>query len=399
MSGYIKITLKRGKDAAVRRYHPWIFSGAIHKISSSPQDGDIAEVYSSENEYLATGHFCEGSIAVKIFSFEKREADYSFWKNKLEEAYKIRVSLGLTANKLTNAYRLVFTEGDSLPGLIIDIYDETAVIQTHTRGMHLAKPHITQALRDIYGDRLKAIFDKSSETMNSQVSATRAGTFENGYLFGSKGTSTIMEMGHSFHVDWEKGQKTGFFLDQRINRMLAQVYAKNRKVLNVFCYSGAFSVYALEGGALSVCSVDSSRQAIELTEENIALNNIDKNRHVPVLADAKKILDTDTEKYDMIILDPPAFAKHHNVTHNALQAYRHINTRALSKLNPGGILFTFSCSQAVSPAMFQSAVMAAAIESGKDVTILHRLSQGPDHPVSIFHPEGEYLKGLVLSSR
>ncbi len=399
MTNYSKITLKRGKEAAVKRFHPWIFSGAIFRITGSCKEGDIVEVFSSEDEFLATGHYFEGSIAIKIFSFERQEIDFSFWKKKIKDAYDLRTAAGLTNNPLTNAYRLVFTEGDSLPGLIIDFYNGTAVIQTHSMGMHLAKPFITQALQEIYGDRIKSVFDKSSDTMTSQSGKDAGSRISNASLYGEGEKGMIQEMGHSFMVDWEKGQKTGFFLDQRTNRMLAQFYAKDKKVLNAFCYSGAFSVFALKGGASMVHSVDSSRQAIEWTEENLTLNGIDKSKHLSIVADAKKYLESGEEKYDMIILDPPAFAKHHNITHNALQAYRYINAQAISKLTTGGILFTFSCSQAVSDAMFQSALMAAALETGRDVRILHRLSQGPDHPVSIYHPEGEYLKGLVLMVR
>jgi 23S rRNA (cytosine1962-C5)-methyltransferase len=408
MKNYPKIILKRGKEAAIRRFHPWLFSGAIARIKGSPGEGDIVEIYSATDDYLATGHFLRGSIAVKIFSFTSCDIDYSFWKEKIQAAYNLRTKAGLTDSSVTNAYRLVFTEGDDLPGLIIDWYNGVVVIQTHNPGMHRIKKDLVNILQEIYGKRLTAVYDKSSDTMNvssseemknSVLGPASSGTTEtygNQYLFGSYASDIIMETGHSFKVDWEKGQKTGFFLDQRSNRMFAQYYSKNKKVLNAFCYSGAFSVYALKGGAAIVHSVDSSRQALQILEENITLNGIDKNKHKSILGDVKKYFSENEDHYDLIILDPPAFAKHHNITHNALQGYIYINTEALKKMNAGGILMTFSCSQAVSREMFQSAVLSAAIESGRKIKILHQLSQGPDHPYSIYHPEGEYLKGLIL---
>lgn len=389
---YPKIILKPGKEAPLQRFHPWIFSGAMLKTEGSPKEGDIVEVFSSRKEYLATGHFLRGNISVKVFSFEQVTVDLSFWKTKLFAAYELRKRLGLIDNPTNNAYRLVFTEGDQLPGLIIDFYNGTAVIQTQSPGMDKHKPEFVQALQEIYGDKLKAVYDKSSAPpptpSPSGEGARGRGAFE---------PIAITETGHKFLVDIEKGQKTGFFLDQRSNRMFAQYYACNRKVLNAFCYSGAFSVYALKGGAKMVHSVDSSKQAIEWTKENLNLNDIPENSHEEIVADIKNFLPQTTEMYDMIILDPPAFAKHHNVSHNALQAYIHINSEAMKKLNPGGILFTFSCSQSVSREMFRSAIQSAAINTGKNVKIVHQLSQGPDHPISIFHPEGEYLKGLILA--
>ena len=387
MKNYPRIILKKGKEAALKRFHPWLFSGAIYRIKGTPEEGDIVEIYSATDVYLATGHYCSGSIAVKIFSFIQSDIDYTFWKEKIQAAYNLRAKTGLTENSQTNAYRLVFSEGDDLPGLIIDWYNGVAVIQTHSLGMHRIKADLVHILQEIYGERLKAVYDKSSETM--KISS-------NHYLLGGFISEPIMETGHSFRVDWEKGQKTGFFLDQRNNRMLAQYYSKNKKVLNAFCYSGAFSIYALKGGASMVHSVDSSQQALQLLEENLGLNGIEKNSHKSILADVKKYFSENTDRYDLIILDPPAFAKHHNITHNALQGYIYINTEALKKMNEGGILMTFSCSQAVSREMFQSAVLSAGIESGRKIKIIHQLSQGQDHPFSIYHPEGEYLKGLVL---
>jgi 23S rRNA (cytosine1962-C5)-methyltransferase len=412
MKRYPKIILKKGKEASLKRFHPWLFSGAVERTIGVCKPGDIVEIYSVAHDYLATGHFQDGSIAVKMFTFRQQEIDYSFWKEKIENAYRLRTSLGLTGAASTNAYRLVFTEGDDLPGLIIDWYNGVAVIQTHSLGMHLIKTDLVDILKEVYGDQLKAVYDKSSETLlpSSLPSSPARGEIrvlsdekqetgnrvKNRYLYGSAQNGMITETGHAFSVDWERGQKTGFFLDQRSNRMFAQFYARDKKVLNAFCYSGAFSVYALKGGAISVHSVDSSKQAIEWTKENLMLNGLDDSRHTSSVADVRKFLVGNRENYDMIILDPPAFAKHHNVTHNALQAYIHINSEAMKKINPGGILMTYSCSQAISRDMFRSAIQAAALETGRKVTLLHHLSQGPDHPVSIFHPEGEYLKGLIL---
>jgi 23S rRNA (cytosine1962-C5)-methyltransferase len=403
MERYPRVILKHGKEASLKRFHPWLFSGAIERTIGSCHPGDIVEIYSMSHDYLATGHFQDGSIAVKLFSFQQQEIDSSFWKTKIEKAYRLRTTLGLTTSSSTTAYRLVFTEGDELPGLIIDWYNGVAVIQTHSLGMHLIKPELVTILQEIYGDELKAVYDKSAETTLGSFSLSpedikegKLNRVENGYLWGIQQPGLITETGHNFAVDWERGQKTGFFLDQRSNRMFAQFYAKDKKVLNAFCYSGAFSVYALMGGATRVHSVDSSKQAIEWTKENIALNGIDSSRHESTVADVKRFLVQSSETYGMIILDPPAFAKHHNITHNALQAYIHINSEAIKKITPGGLLMTYSCSQAITREMFRSAIQAAALETGRKIRVLHHLSQGPDHPVNIYHPEGEYLKGLIL---
>ncbi|MEI6174553.1 MAG: class I SAM-dependent rRNA methyltransferase [Bacteroidota bacterium] len=422
MNNPVKIILKPGKEAAVKRFHPWIFSGAIDKTEGAPREGDVIEVLSARREFLALGHYLPGSIAVKMFSFEKADVNDGFWKSKLKAAWQFRASLGLIEGNVADAYRLVFSEGDLLPGLIIDYYNGVAVIQAHSVGMHRLLPVFTDALRELYGEKLIAVYDKSSETMeksklitrNSKLflktpdsshrsvisqsvraEATEAGLTDH-FIFGSSGPVGITETGHRFSVDFIRGQKTGFFLDQRGNRMFAQFYAKDKKVLNAFCYSGAFSVYALKGGASMVHSVDSSRMAIEWTEENLRLNGCDPGRHKSFVADIKRHLVETGEKYDMIILDPPAFAKTHHVTNNALHAYVHINAEAMKRMTPGGILFTFSCSQPISRDMFRSAIQSAAIETGRQVRILHQLSQGPDHPVDICHPEGEYLKGLIL---
>jgi 23S rRNA (cytosine1962-C5)-methyltransferase len=428
MSNVAKIILKPGKEAAVKRFHPWIFSGAIEKIEGAPREGDIVEVLSTRKEFLASGHYLPGSIAVKIFSFEPVEVTDGFWKARLSAAYGLRSRLGLTSGTVANAYRLVFSEGDLLPGLIIDYYNGVAVIQAHSIGMYSLLPVFTEAMREVYGEKLIAVYDKSSETMEKSRLITRNSKLflktpntpdsqpaspsvplstrplvplttdsTDHFLYGSSGPVEILETGHRFVVDFIRGQKTGFFLDQRGNRMFAQFYARDKKVLNAFCYSGAFSVYALKGGASMVHSVDSSRLAIDWTEENIRLNGCDQDRHKSFVADIKRHLVETNEKYDMIILDPPAFAKTHHVTNNALHAYVHINAEAMKKLNPGGILFTFSCSQPISREMFRSAIQSAAIETGRQVRILHQLAQGPDHPVNICHPEGEYLKGLILA--
>ncbi|MDP1623944.1 MAG: class I SAM-dependent rRNA methyltransferase [Bacteroidales bacterium] len=431
-----KIILKPGKEAAVKRFHPWIFSGAIGKVEGAPREGDTVEVLTSRYEFLAMGHYLPGSIAVKIFSFEAGEVNDNFWKAKLKTACQLRVRLEMIGGSVANACRLVYSEGDLMPGLIIDYYNGVAVMQAHSVAMHRLLPVFTAALQEIFGKELTAVYDKSSETLEKSKLITRnsklflktedslplpqidkpANQLESPpappsprplvppspssldhFLYGSSGPIEIQETGHRFMVDFMRGQKTGFFLDQRGNRMFTQFYAKGKKVLNAFCYSGAFSVYALKGGATMVHSIDTSRLAIEWTEQNIKLNECDESRHRSEVADVKRFLAETREKYDMIILDPPAFAKTHHVTNNALHAYVHINAEAIKKMNPGGILFTFSCSQPISREMFRSAIQSAAIESGRQVRILHQLSQGPDHPVSIFHPEGEYLKGLILA--
>ena len=428
MANAIKIILKPGKESAVTRFHPWIFSGAIDNTEGAPREGDVVEVLSSRKDFLALGHYLPGSIAVKIFSFERAMVNDDFWKSKLKSAFHFRVNLGLTTGSIANAYRLVFSEGDLLPGLIIDYYNGVAVIQAHSVGMHRLLPVFTEALQELYGEKLTAVYDKSSETMEKSKLITRNSKLflktelppiadfasppvrQSGrppdspttsspdhFLFGTSGPIEILETGHKFIVDFLRGQKTGFFLDQRGNRMFAQFYAKGKTVLNAFCYSGAFSVYALKGGAKKVHSIDSSRQAIEWTEQNVKLNGCDESKHQAEVADVKRFLVDTREKYDMIVLDPPAFAKTHHVTNNALHAYVHINAEAIKRLNPGGILFTFSCSQPISREMFRSAIQSAAIETGRHVRILHQLSQGPDHPVDICHPEGEYLKGLIVA--
>jgi 23S rRNA (cytosine1962-C5)-methyltransferase len=389
---YPKVILKSGKDQSVRRYHPWIFSGAIKKIIGHVNEGDLVYITDNKDEFLAIGHYQIGSIAVRILTFEQKEIDDSFWKEKISSAYNLRKNFGLAENENNNVYRLVHAEGDGLPGLIIDYYNGTAVLQMHSIGMFLNKEHIVNALKEIYGDKLTAIYDKSESTIpfKSKIEA------KNGYVFGQSEEPVVLEYGNKFKVSWEEGQKTGFFIDQRENRKLLADYSKNRSVLNVFGYTGGFSVYAMHGGAKLVHSVDSSKKAIDLTNENIALNFPDDNRHEAFAVDAFEFLNDIDNTYDLIILDPPAFAKHHNVLHNALQGYKRLNAKAIEKIKPGGILFTFSCSQVVSKENFRKTIFTAAANTGRSVRILHQLSQPIDHPVNIYHPESEYLKGLVV---
>jgi 23S rRNA (cytosine1962-C5)-methyltransferase len=393
MKNFAHIILKTGKDEFVKRFHPWIFSGAIGQIQGKIEEGDIVEVFSVDGNYMATGFYEKGSLAVKLFSHKRTDAGPEFWENKLKNSLKLRYTLGLADNPETNAYRLVFSEGDGLPGLVADYYAGTVVLQTHSLGMHNAKPFIVNALKQIYSDQLRAVFDKSSDTMSRMTGKVT----EDGFLYGTVDETVIMENDCKFHIDFSSGQKTGFFLDQRENREILAYYSGGRKVLNTFCYSGSFSVYALEAGATLVHSVDSSSRAIELTERNIGINFPAISHHQSFVRDVKQFLNEMTaDLYDIIILDPPAFAKHHDVKNKAIRGYVNLNAEALRKIKAGGLLFTFSCSQAVDRNMFTSAVMAASIEVGRQVKILHHLSQPADHPVSIYHPEGEYLKGLVL---
>jgi 23S rRNA (cytosine1962-C5)-methyltransferase len=401
MSEYIKVTLNSGKDQSLKRFHPWVFSGAIKKMSlpseyegEDVKEGDVVEVYSSQNEFLGMGHYQIGSIAIRMFSYVPVHPDYNFWKEKLQKAYNFRKQLYLVNNPATNCYRLFFGEGDGLPGLVIDYYNGTAVFQSHSIGMHLIKPMLVDALREIMGDTLIAVYDKSEDTMPKQAPIKAP----NGYIWKKDESVTaqtiVVENNHKFFVDWEGGQKTGFFLDQRENRELLGHYSKDKVVLNTFCYSGGFSVYAANDGAKEVHSTDISKKAIELTDRNIELNDI-KN-HQSFAMDTFEFLKNRENTYDIIVLDPPAFAKHQNVKHNAVMGYKRLNYEAIKQIKPGGLLFTFSCSQVVDKNTFNSTVMAAAIEAGRNVRVLHHLSQPADHCVNIFHPEGEYLKGLVV---
>jgi 23S rRNA (cytosine1962-C5)-methyltransferase len=389
---YPKVILKSGKDQSVRRYHPWIFSGAVKKIIGNVNEGDLVTVTDNKDEFLALGHYQIGSIAIRIISFEEIEIDESFWKEKISKAYKFRKEFGLAENENTNVYRLVHAEGDGLPGLIIDFYNGTAVLQMHSIGMYLNRDHIINALKDLYGDKLKAIYDKSENTIpfKSDIEA------KNGYIYGETSEKTVVEYGNKFKVNWEDGQKTGFFIDQRENRKLLAKYSKDKAVLNVFGYTGGFSVYAMRGGAKLVHSVDSSKKAIDLTNENIDLNFEDTGRHEAFAVDAFEYLNDIKDKYDIIILDPPAFAKHQNVLHNALQGYKRLNIKAIENIKPGGLIFTFSCSQVVSKENFRKTIFTAAANTGRNVRILHQLSQPIDHAVNLYHPESEYLKGLVV---
>jgi 23S rRNA (cytosine1962-C5)-methyltransferase len=388
----IRIILKPGKEQSLLRMHPWVFSGAIQRISGTPDEGVLADVYSSSEKFLGTGHYQIGSIAVRILSFTPVENQFDFLKSKLLYAYQLRESLGLTKNADTNVYRLVNAEGDGLPGLIIDFYNGVAVIQMHSVGMYLVKDLITDALKEIFQKGLLAIYDKSSATLPFKANIDP----QDGYLFGNNVDQTVYENGNLFKVDWMSGQKTGFFVDQRENRELLRRYTKDKVVLNTYCYTGGFSVYALRGGAKLVHSVDSSAKAIELANENVALNFGETDLHESFIADVADYLRNTKNKYDLIILDPPAFAKHNKVLENALQGYKRLNARAIEIIEPGGVIFTFSCSQVVSKENFRKSVFAAAANTGRKVKILHQLTQPPDHPVSIYHPEGEYLKGLVL---
>ena len=393
-----QVFLRRGKEESLLRRHPWIFSGAIDYIRAEEEaeiaEGALVDVYTRSGEFIARGHYQIGSIAVRVLSFEQEPIDDAWWRRKIAVAYDVRRTLSLTDDERTTCYRLVHGEGDGLPGLVVDVYGTTAVVQCHSVGMYRARQQVAAALREVYGDRLTAIYDKSSQTVpyNARLNAV------DGYLWGSSDheTQAVAENGIRFLVNWEKGQKTGFFLDQRENRELVRRYAAGRTVLNTFCYTGGFSVYALAGGAREVCSVDSSERAVELAAENVRLNFGDDAPHTAVAADAVEYLKHIDDRYDLIILDPPAFAKHHKVLGNAMQGYKRLNARALSQIKSGGILFTFSCSQAVSEELFRTTVFSAAAIAGRKVRILHQLTQPADHPIDIYHPEGEYLKGLVL---
>ncbi|RKD90138.1 class I SAM-dependent rRNA methyltransferase [Mangrovibacterium diazotrophicum] len=386
------VVLSKGKEQSLKRFHPWVFSGAIKKISSEVQEGDLVRVVSNSNEFLGIGHYQIGSIAVRILSFKDVEIDRSFWKQLLGEAVNLRASLGLLDNQSTNVFRLVHGEGDGLPGLIIDFYNGTAVYQAHSVGMYHIRVELADILKELLGDKLIAVYDKSDKTLPFKADIQP----ENGYLLGTSEPTIVKEYDNQFRVDWVEGQKTGFFVDQRENRRLVREFSENRDVLNMFCYSGGFSFYAMQGNARLVHSVDASAKAIDLTRQNVGLNFPDDARHEAYVADAFEFMRDIKDKYDLIILDPPAFAKHRNALHQALQAYKRLNARAFEQIRPGGIVFTFSCSQVVTKDKFREAVFSGAAISGRKVRILHQLTQPADHPVNIYHPEGEYLKGLVL---
>ena len=389
---YKRIYLKRGKEESLKRFHPWVFSGAIHHADSGITEGETVWVIGADNTFLAVGHYQVGTIAVRILSFRDVEIDEAFWYARLKAAYEMRLSIGIAGNPLNNTYRLVHGEGDNMPGLVIDCYGDTAVMQAHSVGIHVCRKVIAEMLVKVMGGTIRNVFYKSETTLPYKAELGQ----ENGFIIGGSNDNTAMENGLLFHVDWLRGQKTGFFVDQRENRSLLERYAKDKRVLNMFCYTGGFSFYAMRGGAQLVHSVDSSAKAIELTNANVELNFPGDERHKAFCDDAFKFLDNSDDIYDLIILDPPAFAKHRGALHNALKGYTRLNVKAFQRIRHGGILFTFSCSQVVTKDQFRQAVFTAAAMSGRKVRILHQLHQPADHPINIYHPEGEYLKGLVL---
>ncbi len=389
---YKSIYLKKGKEESLLRFHPWVFSGAILRMDEGIGEGDFVRVLAENGGFIAVGHYQIGSIAVRVLSFRDIEIDEAFWESRLASALRMRISIGIADNPLNNTYRLVHGEGDNLPGLVIDCYGQTAVMQAHSVGIHVCRKEIAAALVKVMGDRIVNVFYKSETTLPFKAELGQ----ENGFIIGGSDDNTALENGLRFHVDWLRGQKTGFFVDQRENRSLLEKYARGKRVLNMFCYTGGFSFYAMRGGAELVHSVDSSGKAIELTRANVELNFPGDSRHEAFCEDAFKFLERAGNQYDLIILDPPAFAKHRGALHNALKGYTRLNRAALEKIQPGGILFTFSCSQVVTKDNFRNAVFTAAAQSKRKVRILHQLHQPADHPVNIYHPEGEYLKGLVL---
>lgn len=386
------VILKRGKEESLQRFHPWIFSGAIQRIEGKPEEGDIVTVYTNDHRFIARGHIQVGSIAVRVLTFNDETIDQAFWNKRIATAYDLRERTGISSREDNNTYRLVHGEGDNLPGLIVDIYGDTAVMQAHSVGMHVNRMEIAKAIQEILGDKIKNIYYKSDTTLPYKADINK----DNGYIIGSNADNISTEYGLKFYIDWLRGQKTGFFVDQRENRSLLEKYAKGRKLLNMFCYTGGFSIYALRGGAEIVHSVDSSSKAIDLTNANVEINFPGDTRHTAYAEDAFDFLERMGNNYNLIILDPPAFAKHRDSLRNALIGYRRLNAKAIEKIQPGGILFTFSCSQVVSKENFRTAVFTAAAMAKRNVRILHQLTQPADHPVSIYHPEGEYLKGLVL---
>lgn len=392
-----KIILRKGREDSLRRFHPWVFSGSIAQIVGSPKEGDLVSVQASDGSLLGCGHYQIGSIAVRMLSFVSDTLSGDFWTSMLSRALQVRRKVGLAASSTTDCYRLVHGEGDGLPGLIIDYYDGVCVMQAHSVGMFRVKKQIAEALQTVYGDELKAVYDKSSGTAPFKAGLDLV----DGYLYKRAGFSdeeqTVCENGHKFIVNWTEGQKTGFFLDQRENRALVERYSHGANVLNLFCYTGGFSIYALSGGALHVDSVDSSRKAMDMVDRNVVLNGFTSEQHTSYCADAIEFLrNAPDDKYDLIIVDPPAFAKHRGALGNALRAYQRLNASAISKVAPGGLVFTFSCSQVVDKEDFALAVFSAAAGTGRTVRILDRFNQPSDHSVNIYHPEGEYLKGLLL---
>lgn len=389
---YKNIYLKKGKEDSLKRFHPWVFSGAIAHMDDGIEEGDIVRVITQSGAFIALGHYQIGSIAVRVLSFQDIAIDDDFWEQRLAAALLMRQCAGIADNPENNTFRLVHGEGDNLPGLVIDCYGKTAVMQAHSVGMHVCRNVIARQLVEVMGNRIENVFYKSETTLPFKADLGQ----ENGFIYGGSDDNVAVENGLKFHVDWLKGQKTGFFVDQRENRKLLEHYAKGKTVLNMFCYTGGFSFYAMRGNAKTVHSVDSSAKAIELTNANVELNFPGDKRHQAFCEDAFKFLDAAKDKYDLIILDPPAFAKHRAALHNALKGYTRLNVKAFEKIKSGGILFTFSCSQVVTKDNFRNAVFTAAALAGRNVRILHQLHQPADHPINIYHPEGEYLKGLVL---
>ncbi|MBR5699191.1 MAG: class I SAM-dependent rRNA methyltransferase [Prevotella sp.] len=395
-----QVYLKRGKEESLLRFHPWVFSGAIQQTDKGIDEGEVVRVVNSQGDFIAVGHYQMGSIAVRVLSFADESIDESFWGKRLASALRVRQTVGLADNPRNNTYRLVHGEGDMLPGLVIDVYGQTAVMQAHSVGMHLCREAIARQLVEVMDGRVAHVYYKSETTLPGKMRNDEIGTSDDGtlsyFIYGGCEDNTAMENGLLFYVDWLRGQKTGFFVDQRDNRLLLERFAKGRRVLNMFCYTGGFSFYAMRGGAELVHSVDSSAKAIELTNRNVELNFPGDARHQAYCEDAFRYLEQAGSQYDLIILDPPAFAKHRGALHNALKGYTRLNQKAFQKIQPGGILFTFSCSQVVTKDHFRNAVFTAAAQAGRKVRILHQLHQPADHPINIYHPEGEYLKGLVL---
>ena len=389
---YKTVYLKRGKEDSLKRFHPWIFSGAIQRMDEGIEEGEIVRVLTSDDTFIAVGHYQIGSIAVRVLSFNDIVINEKFWCELLESALHMRIAVGIADNPSNNTFRLVHGEGDNLPGLVVDCYGSTAVMQAHSVGMHVCRNEIAAALKKVMGDRIDNIYYKSETTLPYKADLRQ----ENGFIIGGNADNVAVENGLKFHIDWLRGQKTGFFVDQRENRSLLERYANGKSVLNMFCYTGGFSVYAMRGHAKAVHSVDSSAKAIELTNANVALNFPEDKRHEAFCEDAFKYLDEHDQQYDLIILDPPAFAKHRAALRNALKGYTRLNVKGLQRIKKGGILFTFSCSQVVTKDNFRNAVFTAAAQAGRKVRILHQLHQPADHPINIYHPEGEYLKGLVL---
>ena len=395
-----QVYLKRGKEESLLRFHPWVFSGAIQQADEGIGEGEVVRVVNSQGDFIAAGHYQMGSIAVRVLSFHEESIDEMFWGRRLASALQVRLSIGLADNPRNNTYRLVHGEGDLLPGLVIDVYGQTAVMQAHSVGMHISRDAIARQLVKVMEGRIAHVYYKSETTLPGKMRADETGLSDDGelsyFIYGGSDDNTAMENGLLFYVDWLRGQKTGFFVEQRDNRLLLERFAKGRRVLNMFCYTGGFSFYAMRGGAELVHSVDSSAKAIELTNRNVELNFPGDKRHQAFCEDAFRYLEQAGSQYDLIILDPPAFAKHRGALHNALKGYTRLNLKAFQKIQPGGILFTFSCSQVVTKDHFRNAVFTAAAQAGRQVRILHQLHQPADHPINIYHPEGEYLKGLVL---